>query len=128
MSIHTNYAPRCAYLDCTNRVSYHSKTYTDEKGHSYKWKTCCDKHRTGIGKKAVDEWKMETGCENPACTSTIIGPEQLSIDHVTGSKHVDEYQILCLNCHATKTKLNGDNLTRENNNNKQFDNVFELEG
>ncbi len=108
------FAPKCAFPACDNKVSYHSKSHTDASGLKPRWKTCCQTHRNSR-KWEIDEWKMSVGCQNPDCKCTsFAGPEQLSIDHVSGSKHdSDEVQILCLNCHATKTKTNGDHFAND---------------
>lgn len=47
-------------------------------------------------------------CENPECTTTIVDPCQLDVDHMDGDSSnysVDNLKTLCACCHRIKTKL-----------------------
>ena len=123
LAIYKNYAPCCAYPDCTNKVGYHEKYRKINGTTGYKWKRFCDDHRT-TKKARVDDWKMSMGCQNVdgkygfECTATIISPAQLDIHHKDGNKHNNiqsNLECLCGNCHSLVTVENGDHLNRYDN-------------
>lgn len=115
------FAPKCAmnaHTGCERRVGYHKKYLKQDGIYGYKWKSCCEEHRTTM-KSAVDAYKLSQGCANRdgrlgyVCTSTIQSPEQLTIDHIDGNRYNDDpsnQQVLCSNCHNYKTRINGDHL------------------
>jgi 5-methylcytosine-specific restriction endonuclease McrA len=47
---------------------------------------------------------------------------QLTVDHIDGNNvnnDLDNLQTLCFNCHAVKTRINGDNMRKENRPNEE---------
>lgn len=49
------------------------------------------------------------------CTTTILGPYQLQLDHIDGDRYNNDpnnHQTLCACCHAYKTHIEQDHLTR----------------
>ena len=61
-------------------------------------------------------------CENTdsrlgfKCTTTIIMDAQLTVDHIDpdgGRTDPDNLQTLCACCHAVKTRINGDNISKK---------------
>jgi hypothetical protein len=127
MAIYRNWAPSCAYPGCINLVGYHSQYRKANGTMGYKWKRCCEVHRT-TKKNLVDDWKMSQGCLNVdgrygfICTATIISPEQLDIHHRDGNKRnndPDNLDCICGNCHSVVTLENKDHLNT-------YDNCVEL--
>jgi uncharacterized protein YlaI len=115
-----NYAPVCAYKDCTNKVGYHNVTTEKNGTISVSWKNCCEPHRNER-KLEVDNWKLQQGCSNVdahhgfKCTATIMYPEQLDINHIDGNRKNNNpanKEILCKNCHARVTIQNKHHLNR----------------
>jgi len=122
--VHKCYAPQCALPRCISKVSYHNKNTKKSTGTgSYKWKNFCEFHRKE-GKSEVDRWKMKQGCANIdahhgfKCTATILGPEQLQVNHQDGNRQntdIDNLEILCANCHARVTISENHHLNRYDN-------------
>ena len=93
--------------NCNNTVGQHSKK-------NNKNKQVCATHRKKR-KHEVDKWKEDQGCNNrgqygfPACTTTIVDPCQLDINHIDGNNdNRDEknIEVLCANCHRVVTLRN----------------------
>lgn len=114
------WAPKCAFPDCINNVSYHKKA-----GNSYKWKMFCEPHRDPKRlKPEVDKWKLQQGCSNIdahhgfKCTSHITDASQLDVNHIDGDRQnqdQDNLEILCKVCHQRVTVDNQHHTTRYTN-------------
>lgn len=73
-----------------------------------KCRSCTGQGRLPSGKFAYRRHKKEI-CEK--CGFVPVHPVQLSVDHKDGDKgneSLDNFETLCLNCHALKTHLNED--------------------
>lgn len=77
-------------------------------------KTFCAQHRSSK-KKQVDTWKMAKGCNNKGqygivkCSSVILDPCQLDINHIDGNndnRDESNIEVLCSNCHRLVTIRN----------------------
>jgi len=132
-SVINNYAPECSYPGCSNKVGYHEKYLKEDGTPGAKWKRCCEFHRT-VQKSAVDIFKIKSGCANVdarhgfKCTSTILGPEQLDINHIDGDRHNNDesnLECLCKVCHSRVTTINKHNLNRYSYANTNFSKHFE---
>ncbi len=120
--------PVCAVLGCGSPVSYRKRF---ENG-NYSFRSVCGKHH----KMKLKTTKLPY-CENQdghlgfgPCTATIVGPEQLHIDHIDGNRynnHPSNRRTYCANCHSTKTIRHKDHLNRYPNTiETTFNNIFEL--
>jgi len=129
------WAPLCAMSGCDNKVGYH-EMYTKQNGaFGFKWKRCCEPHRT-TEKAEVDFFKMARGCENRdgrygfECTATIVHSCQIDIHHKDGNHHNKEdgnIECLCGNCHSLVTLMNGDHLTNYDYNLELPKHIFSYE-
>jgi 5-methylcytosine-specific restriction endonuclease McrA len=117
-SNYKQWAPKCAFPDCINKVVYHRKN-----GNSYKWKMFCSPHQKNL-RPEVDRWKMGVGCSNTdahhgfVCTSHITSPSQLDVNHIDGDRHnqnPDNLEILCKVCHQRVTIQNNHHVKRYSN-------------
>jgi hypothetical protein len=132
-SVINNYAPECSYPGCSNKVGYHKKYQKQDGSPGAKWKSCCEFHRT-TQKSAVDIYKMKSGCSNVdahhgfKCTTNVIGPEMIDINHIDGNRYNNEpsnLECLCKSCHSKVTKDNEHHLNRYSHTNTNFSNFFE---
>lgn len=120
--------PTCIVPGCGQPVSYR-KTFNNG---NFSFRAVCSKHH---------RMKLKTTklpyCENQdghlgfgPCTATIVGPEQLHLDHADGNRYnnsSENIRTYCANCHTTKTIRNKDHLGRyEPVISTTFDNIFEL--
>ena len=105
-------APRCSEMGCHNPA--------DNAGNG-RWHIRCSKHHRALyqNKNGYNDYKghKKEYCENLdgrlsfKCTTTILIPDQLEVDHIDGDKSNDNplnFQTLCSCCHRYKTKINGD--------------------
>ena len=132
-SIINNYSIKCALPVCIHKTGYH-KAYTKKDGTpAARWKMFCNYHRTGTGKAAVENWKMEKGCENSdgrygyVCTSSITNAAQIDINHKDGNRQNQDpknLERLCKVCHTKVTQDEKHYLNRYTNTNTNFDNFF----
>ena len=107
---------KCSIPNCCNNVGYHNiKSNKSKDGYRIVWKNLCEKHRNKRGKDLADRWKLQNGCGNKdgrygfVCTSVIIHPAQLQINHKDGNNlNRDEtnIEVLCGNCHIVATLQN----------------------
>jgi hypothetical protein len=106
---------KCALVDCNNP--------RDNAGNGKYHKLCASHHKAKY-KMADWEYKIyrKDFCENIdgrlgfKCNATIIMDAQLTVDHKDGDNehhHISNLQTLCFNCHAVKTRINGDNIRKE---------------
>jgi 5-methylcytosine-specific restriction endonuclease McrA len=106
---------KCAIRDCDNP--------RDNAGNG-NYHSLCASHHKAKYKMADWEYKIyrKEYCENIdgrlgfKCTATIIMDAQLTVDHKDGDNerhHPTNLQTLCFNCHAVKTKINGDNISKK---------------
>jgi hypothetical protein len=80
------------------------------KGYRAKCTLCGDANRTERTGRGYTKHKKDH-CEK--CGFVPEDECQLSVDHIDGDKtneSEDNFQTLCLNCHALKTKLNRDSV------------------
>lgn len=132
MNLLKGWAPKCAYPDCCNPVSYHDKGTKIDGTPWAKWKTFCDHHRT-VGKKQKQAFiDSKGGCENRdgrlgwKCGDP--NTPSLTIDHYDGNKHNNDQTnlvVLCANCHNEKSKKFKDTVQRYTNYNTRFHELFE---
>lgn len=120
--------PTCAVLGCGLPVAYR-KTYANG---NFSFRSVCSKHH----KTELKTTKLSY-CENRdghlgfgPCTSTIVGSEQLHLDHVDGNRYNNNHSNLrtyCANCHATKTLRNKDHKGRyQQVPTTTFNDIFEI--
>jgi hypothetical protein len=105
--------PKCIVAGCEQPASY----VKQNKNGGYTYRHTCSKHH----KVTLAVTKLHY-CENRdghlgfgSCTATIVGSEQLHIDHVDGNRYnvsPSNLRTYCANCHATKTRRSGDHLNR----------------
>ena len=106
---------KCSIVDCNNPK--------DNSGNGKYHKLCASHHKA---KYKMAEWEYKIYrkefCENIdsrlgfKCTATIIMDAQLTIDHKDGHNDNNQpinLQTLCFNCHAVKTRINGDNVRKK---------------
>ena len=105
-------APMCKEEGCGNPA--------DNAGNG-RWHTRCSMHHKAKyqNKNGYNDYRghKKEYCENLdgrlgyTCTTTILIPDQLEVDHIDGDKDNDKpsnFQTLCSCCHRYKTKINGD--------------------
>lgn len=106
---------KCSIPNCHATVGQHSKSKNKNK-------QLCEAHRKSK-KNEADKWKMDQGCNNkgqygiPSCTTEILDPCQLDINHIDGNNdNRDEanIEILCANCHRLVTLRNQHHLQPNN--------------
>ena len=111
--------PTCINYGCNNKVSY---VKTNKDGTKVNRAVCSRCHRLRddpkglFARHGVKEFKEEK-CENEDCTATITSRCQIDLDHIDGNKNnnvPENIQMLCKNCHALKTKENGDHSKTKN--------------
>lgn len=117
-------APSCVVAGCGRSAKWSKRN----KDGTLKYKNTCSKHNQmelNLSKKSY--------CENVdgrlgyKCTTTILGPYQLQIDHIDGNRYNNDErnkQTLCACCHAYKTHINQNHLTRYNKD-EEVDNTFD---
>lgn len=90
--------------NCHNTVGQHDAKKNVNK-------QVCAAHRS-TRKNEVDKWKMDQGCNNkgqygfPECTSVVIDPCQLDINHIDGNndnRAENNIEVLCCMCHRLVT-------------------------
>jgi hypothetical protein len=112
---------KCAIEDCNNP--------RDNAGNG-NYHILCSSHHKAKYRMADWDYKIyrKDYCENIdgrigyKCTSTIVMDAQLTVDHIDGdneNNQLNNLQTLCFNCHAVKTRINGDNLRKENRPNEE---------
>ena len=106
--------PSCAVAGCEQPASWVRRN----KDGSKKYRITCNKHRKMSLKLTKKDY-----CENIdgrlgfKCTSTILDPCQLQLDHIDGDRYNNDsnnHQTLCACCHAYKTHIEKDHLKRYN--------------
>lgn len=117
------YRPTCLSHGCDKLVTYSTKTSTGLPV----WRPHCSRCHAASGGRntfapGVRSAKKDY-CENNdgrlgfVCTATIISSCQLDLDHIDGDhfyNEIENTQTLCKNCHAYKTKTEGDSVTSSN--------------
>lgn len=70
-------------------------------------RTAAQKRRGGNAKsRARTQRHKKDHCERAGCTSVIVDPCQLEVDHIDGNPRnnkIENFQTLCANCHRLKT-------------------------
>jgi hypothetical protein len=107
-------SPSCAVLGCGKSASWVKRNKDGTK----KYRNTCSKHHKMDLKLTKKDY-----CENVdgrlgfTCTSTILNPCQLQLDHIDGNKFNNDpanHQTLCACCHAYKTHQEKNHLKRYN--------------
>ena len=112
-------------VDGCNKLGQHLGQY--RKNGSVRRRATCSKHH-GI-QYNLNGWEhrqhRKTDCENKdgrlgfECKAVIIDPDwQLDVDHIDGNhknNNINNFQTLCRNCHAIKTRDNKDYLPTDYN-------------
>lgn len=109
--------PTCLHPECQNTVV---PTGVDEDMKPI-ISDYCSEHLNIL---AVNPREKKDYCENRSgnlikgypqpCTTTILSPSQLDVDHIDGdpwNRDPSNYQTLCAACHRLKTIAHGDNKT-----------------
>lgn len=106
--------PRCSVDNCDNPVHL----VNISKLGVPQWRKICGTHHTQTWHPSLRHRK--TACDNQdgrlgfRCTTTVIWPGMLDVDHIDGdpsNQHPSNYQTLCKCCHAYKTWKQGDSRT-----------------
>lgn len=114
-------APPCVVDGCGRSASWIRRN----KDGTVKYRNFCSKHH-----KMKKDYMKKDYCENIdgrlgfKCTTTILGPYQLQLDHIDGNRYNnndDNKQTLCACCHAYKTHVDQNHLTRYT---KKVDSTF----
>jgi len=107
------FRPTCINEGCENLVHTHKVN----KNGTYQIRAECYKCHSGFRNRPGVNPHKKTTCENTdgrlgfACVATIEDSCMLEMDHIDSDKWnnvPDNIQTLCRNCHAYKTKHNGD--------------------
>lgn len=115
--------PLCSVSGCCNVSKLMARRRKDGSATYSKY---CNRHhglRYGRSHRSryVGMREKKDYCENIdgrlgfVCTSTIIHPSMLSVDHIYGDRkdnRPESLQTLCLNCHSYKTITAGDHMPK----------------
>lgn len=104
--------PYCVVLGCGKPASYVKKNQDGTKKYR---NTCSKHHKMNIKMTKKDYCENKDGRLGFKCTTTVLGPYQLQLDHIDGNRYNDNpsnHQTLCACCHAYKTHIEKNHLTR----------------
>jgi hypothetical protein len=107
-------APPCIVLGCGRSSSYINRNQDGTKKYR---NTCSKHHKTNLNMSKKDYCENIDGRLGFKCTTTILGPYQLQVDHVDGDRYNNDpknLQTLCACCHAHKTHKEKNHLRRYN--------------